>query len=779
MLDGIQHAHQKGLIHRDLKPSNVLVYRDDSGDARLKIIDFGIAKATDPRAAAQTLFTVAGRLVGTPAYMSPEQATLEGTGVDTRSDLYSASVLLYELLTGAVPFPSESLLSAGYAEMQRIIREDDPPPPSRRLESLDAATLTGVAAARGSQVRTLQHEVAGDLDWIVMKGLEKDPARRYDSAAAFAADLRRFLDNLPVAARPPSSMYRLRKFVHRHTVAVAAAGFALIALVGFTASTLWQARELTVALESTRVEQRKAEQVTRFLIDLLAESDPGNALGRDITVREALDKGADRLRSELTGEPHIRAAVLIQMAEIYRELGDYDNAEALLGLVDDTLATVSAPQVESLVELHQVRANLQHDRGDLAAARVNYLASIEAQRTLEPLHANVVRSLEDLGVLHIDEGDYGAAIARLEEAVDVGRRLWPNGHVLLATSLGSLAYASYQAGRNAEAAALFEQAVAMHRGLSSDGTPELAYVLSNYGNFHRSAGNADESIALLTEVAAIYREVHGEEHPYYATSLINLGSAYNAAGRLEDSERTARDSIRLLEKLFAGPHPNKASAYYQLGAAQAALGRYADAEASFRLVLKVDRAMLGDDHPYVFSDLEQLAVTLKRQDRIGEAEQLQRQALEGRIAVLGPEHPDVAGAPDLSGYSRRRRYRRQHTARRACRRIARCRTRIRQPPGRGPCGTRFGLPQRRTLRGSRCPVPGKPRPVSAHAGGGSPEHRACTSRHRRGPPGDGRVRRHRARAGTGDSRGLPRHGAPGHGAYPRHAGEGAACRFGG
>lgn len=647
VLDGIQHAHQKGLIHRDIKPSNVLVARGEGGRAELKIIDFGIAKATDPRAAEQTLFTVAGRLIGTPAYMSPEQASLDGAGVDTRSDVYSVSVLLYELLTGAVPFPTESLLSAGYAEMQRIIREDDPPSPSRRLGSFDAATLTGVAGSRHTEPRSLAREIAGDLDWIVMKGLEKDPARRYESAAAFAADLQRFLGDLPVAARPPSRSYRLRKFVRRHTVGVAASALAAVALLAFTATTVWQSRQLAAALDTAQVEQRKAERVTTFLIDLLAESDPGNALGRDVTVREVLDEGAARLKTEMADEPAIRAAVLIQMAEIYRELGDYDNAEALLDLAEVALP---AAETASRVELWQVRANLLHDRGDGDAAADWYRRTLAAQRELDAQHRNVVRVLDDLGVLQIDESDYAGAVKTLGEAVDLGRRLWPDGDAQLVAALGSLAYANYQAGHNAVAGEQFAEAVAMHRRLSAEVTLEYAYLLSNYGNFQRAQGQATAAVATLEEVAAIYRDVLGDEHPYYATSLINLGSAYRAAGRLEDAERAASESVRLHEALFDGPHPNKASAWYQLGTVQFARARYAQAEENFRNVLAVDRATLGDDHPYVLSDMEQIAVALKQQGRLDEAESLQRQVLDGRVAALGAGHPDVAGAHlNLSG----------------------------------------------------------------------------------------------------------------------------------
>jgi eukaryotic-like serine/threonine-protein kinase len=236
----VQHAHQKGIIHRDLKPSNVLVTLHDTV-AVPKVIDFGIAKATTQSLTERTLFTQFAQMLGTPLYMSPEQAEMNGLDVDTRSDVYSLGVLLYELLTGTTPFQGETLKQVGLDEMRRMIREQEPPTPSQRLNTLDAQACSTVSERRGVDGRRLGQVLRGELDWIVMKALEKDRNRRYESASAFAADVQRYLNDETVAACPPSAGYRLRKYARRNRRALLTAGVVVGALMAATAVSAWQA----------------------------------------------------------------------------------------------------------------------------------------------------------------------------------------------------------------------------------------------------------------------------------------------------------------------------------------------------------------------------------------------------------------------------------------------------------------------------------------------------------------------------------------------------------
>src|SRR5262245_10914434 len=295
----IQHAHQKGVIHRDIKPSNILVTLHD-GVPVPKVIDFGIAKATDQRLTDKTLFTAFEQLIGTPAYMSPEQAEMSGLDVDTCSDIYALGVLLYELLTGQTPFDQKELVAAGLEEMRRIIREQEPACPSTRLSTLAAPEQTTVAQRRNSEPPQLIHLVRGDLDWIVMKCLEKDRTRRYETANALADDVTRHLVDEPVVARPPGRVYRLQKLVRRNKLVFAAASAVTAALMVGLGLATWLLFREQAAHRQAQAQARKSEQIARLLQDTFQGVGPSVALGRDTTMlKEILDRTAERLGKDL------------------------------------------------------------------------------------------------------------------------------------------------------------------------------------------------------------------------------------------------------------------------------------------------------------------------------------------------------------------------------------------------------------------------------------------------------------------------------------------------
>ncbi|MCB1185109.1 serine/threonine protein kinase, partial [bacterium] len=413
---GVQHAHQKGIIHRDLKPSNVLVTEVD-GRPQPRIIDFGVARAVERDAdTGATLFTEDGRLVGTPEYMSPEQASLGGGAVDTRTDVYSLGVLLYELIVGRLPFEPETLRLAGVAEIQRILREVDPPRPSARL-----ATLAGEADIgdnRATPAAALRRQVSGDLDWIVMKALAKEPQRRYDTAAAFADDIGRHLAHEPVQAGPPGLGYRAGKFVRRHRGGVTAAALVAAALLAGLAGTTWQSVQATRARDEARRQAEIARAVNAFFIDTFGHRDPLQTGGETgLSVAEAMDRAAARIPAAYADDPALELELRRVVGRSYMRLGAWAQAQEHL---DRAWAlTAAAPAVPRLGLMREL-GELARDRGDLALA-ARWFAAVDSALADQP-RPDVAERIENLhlrGTVARLAGDLAAADSLLALAAAV------------------------------------------------------------------------------------------------------------------------------------------------------------------------------------------------------------------------------------------------------------------------------------------------------------------------------------------------------------------------
>jgi serine/threonine protein kinase/tetratricopeptide (TPR) repeat protein len=563
--DAVQHAHQKGVIHRDLKPSNILVSSAD-GQALPKVIDFGVAKATGPSLSQRTMHTHAGQLVGTPEYMSPEQAELSGMDVDTRTDIYSLGVVLYELLTGELPFDGEELRSAGFMEMQRIIQEQEPPRPSTRLTSLGGPRSNEIAKLRSTEPRLLSRQLKGDLDWIVMKALEKDRTRRYGTANAFALDVRRQLNNEPVLARPPSTAYRMRKFVRRNRVGVTMAATLTVALVVGMVGT-------AVGFVRATRETAKAKAVTEFLQGMLSEVDPQKAQGREVTVREVLDDAATRVGNDFQEQPDVEASVRRTIGDMYRNLGHYDEAEQHL---------------RRSYDLHQ---RLHGDTNDATIGTLNSLAISyfsarrydDAQQIwmqgLEPMkrlygadNTETLTWMQNIAAMHLVRERYAEAEPLLLEVLEGRRRVLGEKDGATLSTLNNLAQLYMETKRYAKAEPLLISVLEDRREALGPTHPRTLNSTFSLGEFYRESGRLDKAEPLFEQARLGFGKVLGADHNKSLLAARSLAEVRLSLGSPREALRLGLETYAAHEQRYGTAHEETQMVVSLLARAYEALG---------------------------------------------------------------------------------------------------------------------------------------------------------------------------------------------------------------
>jgi non-specific serine/threonine protein kinase/serine/threonine-protein kinase len=694
------------VIHRDLKPSNVLVALQD-GKSVPKVIDFGLARLTQGRPAELTYYTQHGQMLGTPAYMSPEQAEMTALDVDTRTDVYSLGALLYELLVGAAPFDAKALRQVSHAEMQRIIREVEPPKPSTKLSTLSENSAR-IADDRHVEPQALARLLRGDMDWIVLKAMDKDRTRRYATPLDLAADIRRHLNRETVLARPPTLGYRLGRLLRRHKAAVVTAAAVFVGLVASLVVMTWLYLKAAAATQLADERRREAEAVNNFLVnDLLAEASPErNPVGSATVLRKVFDKAAQKIESAFADQPALEAPLRRTLGRTYLNLGRDADAEPHLRTAlnlyrrtrgpgdPDTLNVMNAlvyallrqgrsdavkrAESEALsrecLELCRSAlgpdhvetltagsnwANVLAERGDLAAAEKEYRQVLEGQaRVRGPEHRATLWTMENLASVLLVRGDYARAEELYRQVLDARRRLLGldhpdtlNAQHNLLTTLNNLGSA-----RRQEALLLAEQTLERRRQVLGAEHESTVASLGALAASHYEAGNFLRAEQLYREQAeSAARNPHlGPQHITTLLALNNQALALLAQGRLAEAELLYTQNLEKIRRTLRADHPLILSAVQSLANVYHKMGRLAEAEARYRQALTLEPPQPREDRLGPLLVMNSLAGVLLDKEtltpaELAEVESLCQAALDGRRRVLPAGHRNLGNSLETSG----------------------------------------------------------------------------------------------------------------------------------
>jgi non-specific serine/threonine protein kinase/serine/threonine-protein kinase len=628
----VHHAHQKGIIHRDIKPSNILVSVENNRPIP-KIIDFGVAKATGRPLTERTVFTEDSLLLGTPEYMSPEQVDMAKEDIDTRSDVYSLGVLLYVLLTGVLPFESDTLRKGGVDQIRRTIRETDPKTPSTRLSSLGEEAQK-VAQRRRTEIATLAKKLHKELEWIPLKAMRKERAERYRSASDFADDIENYLNGAPLIAGPPGTLYRLKKSVRRHKAIVAGT---LVVFVVFLIGTVVS---MIFAIGQSRA-RAEAQSIADFLrtgvLGTVTDANIGEA-----TVTYMLDAASKNLEGLFNDQPLVEASIRDTIGWAYRNVGDMKAAEPhlerALQIRQEHLGQEHTDTLNTLNHLAWLRC----DQGRYTeAAELLEKAMSACRSVLGDEHVRTLNLANTLGCVYYDMGRYDDAEQLYLKGIPIALRVLGEQSYCTLFMLGNLGRTYELQGRYKEAERQYLEMLRLSEGFWDD---ENEWTLFNKGSLarvYRMQKRYPKAKELYLKILPIQRRVDGSEHWRTLWSVSGLARVYTHLDKHAEAEKLFTEALQGLQKVRGPEHRDTVRCMNGLAELYTMQRQFEKAEELLTKALEISSRTLGDNHPWTLTSMSNLAVLYKEQTRYDEAEPLLLEAVEGRRLKLSDEHPDT------------------------------------------------------------------------------------------------------------------------------------------
>jgi serine/threonine protein kinase/tetratricopeptide (TPR) repeat protein len=670
----VQHAHQKGIVHRDLKPSNILVTLYD-GKPVPKVIDFGVAKAIGGKLTEESLSTQFGAVIGTLEYMAPEQAGFSAHDVDTRADIYSLGVILYELLTGLRPFDGKRLRQAALSEMIRIIQEEEPSKPSIRLSTDES--LPSLAALRQIEPKKLMALLRGELDWVVMKCLEKQRDRRYESASGLVRDLQRYLADEPVEARPPSTAYRIGKFLKRNKGPVLAASLVLLALVGGIVGTTWEmvradraAQEAAERAEGERiakeheVEQRSLAETRRQQAETRAAETEASlsfvesrvfaaarpegqegGLGRAVTLRKALEASLPYLAKSFPNQPLIEARVRQSLGGSFWYLGEPKAAaeqfDAARKLYAEHLGRDHVATLRNMTNLANCYADLG-SHGEAVKLREETLGLVKAKLGLD--HPGTLTCMNNLASSYAALGRDVEALKLREETLALRKAKLGPDHPETLLTMSALANSYTALGRHADALKLRQETLALQISKLGPTHPESLRSMYNLAVSYEEFSRHADALKLREEILPLQKDKLGPDHAETLLTMCAIANSYAALGRHADALRLRQETLALQTRKLGPNHPFTLQSMGDVASSYRDLGRHAEAIKLNEETLALKKTKLGPEHSYTLVTMNSLADSYAAVRRYADALTLRQEALTLRVGKLGPDHPDTLWA---------------------------------------------------------------------------------------------------------------------------------------